>query len=165
MLSRRDKHERIEAKLREGVNGVRKETTGKNENNYRYELRWRIIENFVDMCKWKLESFCRLINTLKIECGILKSDVNLSMCIENVFNNEVGLDLDIEKWKELKEKEHFGEKNGCWVWFDWMWMFLEWYVVKISKWGEQVELWVMGMVFVERNRGIYIVWWIENGQV
>ena len=39
MLSRRDKHERIEAKLRGGVNGVGNETTGKNENNYKYELR------------------------------------------------------------------------------------------------------------------------------
>ena len=38
MLSRRNKHERNEAKVREGVNGVGIETTGKSENNYGYEL-------------------------------------------------------------------------------------------------------------------------------
>ena len=38
MLSRRDKHERIEAKLGEGVNGVGNGTTGKSENNYWYGL-------------------------------------------------------------------------------------------------------------------------------
>ena len=57
MLSRRNKHESIEAKLGEGVNGVGIKTTGKNENNYRYGLGWRIIvwrisENFIDMCEW-----------------------------------------------------------------------------------------------------------------
>ena len=42
---------RIEAKLREGANGVGNGTTGKSESNYWYELSWKIIENFCDMCK------------------------------------------------------------------------------------------------------------------